>query len=117
MLVTAVSLATTILGSGETELLTSNGLDVSGYVRLSFILKNTGADNVTALAVYWATSPDGATADWSPPDQGVTLPLGVLGPGETLDVTFTDLSRSLMRITATGTSGQSVRLTLSGTWV
>ena len=106
---------TTTLGVGETELLTPTGINVGGIVRLSFILMNSGAANITDVAVYWLDS--NTVADWSPRDVGVFLiPPGFLAPTTTIEYTITDISRAKMRITVTGTAGQTVRLSMSATW-
>ncbi len=106
----------TVLGVGATELLGATGIDVSGYSKLSFILKNTGAANLTNLSLYWL---DGsATAgDWSPADTSVYIPApGTLAPGASLEVSIGDMAHTRMRLTTTGTVSETVRLTLSATW-
>jgi hypothetical protein len=104
----------TTLGAGPTELLTSSGIGVGGYQRLSFVLVNTGAADLTDLAVYWLDSYTGT--DWSPADEGAYLPAGTLPAGDSVEITITDLSRAKMRIVVSGTAAETVRLTLSATW-
>lgn len=104
----------TTLGAGPTELLTSSGIEVGGYQRLSFVLVNTGAADLTDLAVYWLDSYSGT--DWSPADEGAYLPNSTLPAGDSIEITVTDISRAKMRIVVTGTAGQTVRLSLSATW-
>ena len=106
--------AVTVLGAGPTELLTAGGVEVAGLERLSFILKNIGAAALTDLSVYWQDGPSGS--DWSPADSRVYLPAGTLAPGDSVEITITELSSSRMRLTASGTAGQSVRLNLSAVW-
>lgn len=105
---------TTTLGAGPTELLTASGIEVGGYQRLSFVLVNTGAADLTDLAVYWLDSYTGT--DWSPADEGVYLPDGTLPAGDSVEITVTDISRAKMRIVVTGTAAETVRLSISATW-
>lgn len=107
----------TTLAAGATELLGATGIDVSGVSRLSFIIKNTGAANLTNLSLYWLDSNVTVAGDWSPADTSVYIPApGTLAPGATLEVTIGDMSHFRMRLTATGTLGETVRLTVSATW-
>lgn len=116
--------AETTLAAGPTELLGVQGISVKGYTRLSFILVNIGSSPVTGIAVYWMDSETfvSGAGDWSPADVGVIIPTdggynGTIVPGQSIEYTITDLSRSLMRLAVIGTAGQKVRLTLSATWV
>jgi len=106
--------ASTILGIGATELLTASGIDISPYDKMSFIIKNTGAANLTNLSVYWLDS--FTNTDWSPADNAIALPGGILIPGDTVEITVTDLSRTKMRMTVTGTNLETVGLTLAVVW-
>lgn len=107
----------TTLGVGATEVLGATGIDVSGYSGVSFIIKNTGAANLTNLSVYWLDSNVTASGDWSPADASVYLPgAGTLAAGATLEVSITDMMHYRMRMTVTGTVSETVRLTLSATW-
>lgn len=114
MLQIVVPGASYTLGAGPTEILGANGIDVGGYQRLSYIVLNTGAADLTEMAVYWADAYTGS--NWSPADEGIYFPNTTLAPGQSVEITVTDISHARMRLVITGTAGQTLNLTLSAVW-
>lgn len=82
------------------------GIDVLYCDRVTFMVTNAGANNLTDLDVYWSL--DGAGARFSLRDASINLVGGVLAPGASFMFEKTDLAHSRMRVTAESTLGTTL---------
>ena len=94
----------TLTATDAIELCGATGVLIGEGDTVSFILSNTGANPITALAVYWSL--DAAGARWSPADGGISIPGGSLAAAGTMMIER-NVCATRMRVVATSAASST----------
>ncbi len=90
--------------TSATEVFTAAGQDVTGLDNLGIMIDNTGANPITALAVYWSN--DAAGTRWSLADADIATAFTALASSQLA-------AASVFRIERTGSVAKRVRVVLT----